>query len=329
VGSLRLLLAVCVLLSHAGVSILGWNPGVVAVISFFILSGYVMTLLIRRHYASPDRIVDFYLDRAARLFPQFLFYCLATAVLITNAEVDSQFLRGCDAYKLALNLAILPLDFFPGLESCMLIPQAWSLGLEMFFYLVVPLVFLLPREVTRLVVGGSIGVFLAAYLGIIDTDLYGYRLLPGVLFMFLVGAAHANGELLGENFPRTIWVGAVVLFITLLLVRSLFVLPYSKEVLLGLIIGIPVLGLVTKLRFSSLDEFLGNLSYGIFLNHFLCIWLLQSLFGLEIGRIRHVLLLLAMSAAMAFASYYLVERPALGWRRAVRYRPVQSNPLSH
>lgn len=320
VGGFRLVLALCVLLSHAGVDVWGWNPGVVAVISFFLLSGYVMTLLIKKYYASADRVTDFYVDRAARLFPQFLFYCLATGVLMATAEVSSPFLGGCEVHKIGLNLLILPLEFFQfrslGLENCMLVPQAWSLGLEMSFYLVAPAIVLLSKTARWLVVG-SVTVFLVAYFGLINTDTYGYRLLPGVLFIFVVGAASANHK---DKLPWIVWAGASLLFVVLLLDHSLFSLPYNKEVLLGLIIGIPALGVLKVKRFSVWDERIGNLSYGVFLNYFFCIWLMQSLLGLEITRIQPILSLLALSTTMGLMSYYLIERPALRWRRTVRYR---------
>jgi len=51
-GFYRLLLAFFVVTGHVGISILGYDPGVVAVVSFFLMSGYVMTGLIDRHYGN-------------------------------------------------------------------------------------------------------------------------------------------------------------------------------------------------------------------------------------------------------------------------------------
>src|SRR5947207_8786691 len=107
-GSLRLVLAAMVLLSHAGVEVYGYNPGVVAVVSFFLLSGYVMTLLIQKHYGSYDRITTFYRDRAGRLFPQFLLYSALTTALL-SVIASPTFHSQCNAGKVVLTFAMLPL----------------------------------------------------------------------------------------------------------------------------------------------------------------------------------------------------------------------------
>lgn len=61
----------------------------VAVISFFILSGYVMSILIDKYYKNPAAIPSFYLDRAARLFPQFLFYMILVSLCIYFLKIES------------------------------------------------------------------------------------------------------------------------------------------------------------------------------------------------------------------------------------------------
>jgi len=75
-GIFRLLLAISVLISHTQRTYFGLNLGVVAVISFLMLSGFVMTILIEKHYNSSRLVPSFYLDRAMRLQPQYLFYLL-------------------------------------------------------------------------------------------------------------------------------------------------------------------------------------------------------------------------------------------------------------
>ena len=82
VGSYRLLLAMLVAISHMGVMFVGFNPGVVAVVSFLIISGFVMTPLIDRSYNVPGKIGLFYLDRLLRLYPQFLLYFVLSCAVI-------------------------------------------------------------------------------------------------------------------------------------------------------------------------------------------------------------------------------------------------------
>jgi len=97
------------------------------------------------------------------------------------------------------SITIFPLNFFQfpalGLYNGQLLPQAWSLGLELSFYIVPPAIVFLPRIITW-AVAVSLGIFLLAYLGLIHPDIYGYRLLPGVLFIFAVGRHLGIGRLL-------------------------------------------------------------------------------------------------------------------------------------
>jgi peptidoglycan/LPS O-acetylase OafA/YrhL len=54
---------------------------------------------------------------------------------------------------------------------------------------------------------------------------------------------------------------------------------------------------------------------------------MKSLLGIESSDIRYVLLLLAFSTAMALVSYYVIELPALRWRRAVPYRTISPGEI--
>ncbi len=70
-GTFRLFLAMLVASSHTGLSLAGLNPGVMAVVGFYLISGYVTAGLMARHYSDPSQVSSFYLDRAIRLLPQY------------------------------------------------------------------------------------------------------------------------------------------------------------------------------------------------------------------------------------------------------------------
>jgi peptidoglycan/LPS O-acetylase OafA/YrhL len=159
----------------------------------------------------------------------------------------------------------------------MLIPQAWSLGLELSFYAVVPFLIVF-RQLTEWAALGSIAIFLLAFLGTINTELYAYRLLPGTLFVFLVGVALTRPDLFRRNIAATIWLGALALSIALHLSDQLYALPCSKEVIAGILIGIPALASLKRRSFSKWGEFAAKFSYGVFLSHFIFVMAIRSIF---------------------------------------------------
>lgn len=321
-GFYRLFLAMLVAISHAEISFYGYNPGVVAVISFFILSGYVMSMLVDKYYNKPSAVSSYYLDRAARLLPQFLFYMLMASACIYFLEIDSPFVNQLTVGKWLLNFLVIPQGFFMWwADGALVMPQTWSLGLEAMFYLVIPwIVILLTRRQIYALTLVSFCVFLAAYFGKINSDFFGYRLLPGTLFMFLVGWSFFQQDSSSKKFRHVIFFVSLALFVNLFVQKHLYQLPYNKEVLLGLLIGIVFIAALKERAFSQFDEFFGNLSYGVFLNHFIVIWLMRKFLNIKVFGIQHVLLLLAASTLVAWVSFLYIERPALRWRQSIRAR---------
>jgi peptidoglycan/LPS O-acetylase OafA/YrhL len=139
--------------------------------------------------------------------------------------------------------------------------------------------------------------------------------------MFLAGAAHAAAadDRPAHRFRHGVAIAAFVLLAFACTQPRYYALPYNKEVLLGLLLGLGALSVLRRLPFSRLDEFLGNLSYGVFLNHFIVIWWLRHYRGVEdYARFDDIMMMLLASILMAAASFHLVERPAIRWRRSIR-----------
>lgn len=325
-GTLRLLLALAVALSHAGLSIAGLNPGVIAVTGFYLVSGYVMAGLLQRHYPGPRHAGGFYLDRVLRLMPQYLFYLLLVlvwqfaALSPAPAATQAYFLsRQPDAVDLFNNLAVIPLNYFMwnGADRYTLIPPAWSLGAEMQFYLLAPFILLWPRRLLGLGLLG-LGVYLLAVFGQINSDWFGYRLLPGVLTFFLLGALlrhlhqHDRSRAALALVVVTV-LGSVAVGVLARAHGSLFQ-PYNQETLLGLILIFPLLHGLARRRRRGWDEHAGDLSYGLFLNHFLVLWVVFP-GGVSAAQLPVFLLL---GLLLAFLSQRYVERPVLALRKRLR-----------
>lgn len=318
---MRLLLALAVLCSHAGIRVQGLNPGVTAVIGFYLISGYVMTGLIRRHFHAAGRIPAFYVDRLLRILPQYLVYALGTLLWFGVTGARTPFLaREPGIEDLLNNLTVVPLNFymFNGADQFTLIPPAWSLGAELQFYLLAPVLVLWPRCGVALVVV-SLGVYAAALAGGLHSDWFGYRLLAGVLWVFAAGMAlfvlQRRKPLAAAVLAAAAPLVAATIYL-LLRAKGLHSVPYHQEVLLGWGLGIPVLHGLSRRRFGRLDALAGDVSYGLFLNHFLLIWLLFPSGGPERGN--ELVALMCASLLLGWATQRFIERPVLAWRRRLR-----------
>ncbi|WP_411384582.1 acyltransferase family protein [Pseudomonas sp. MPB03] len=314
-GAYRLLLAMLVAVSHMGVTFLGLNPGVVAVVSFLIISGFVMTSLIEKTYNTPGQIGLFYIDRLLRLYPQFLVYFVLSCVVIHFLLPGTPQAAALTLENIATSLLILPLGFYMfGITVPEILPPAWSLGLEMGFYLLIP--FLILYKTRGIAFALSVTVFMVASLGYLDTDIYGYRLLPGVLFIFLCGSYLYRAQAKG------LWIVSVTLLVAALMFLAIVAgiiprRPFNAEVTLGIALGLPAVFLLSRRKRHRLDEFLGNISYGVFLNHFVVMYVLRAFWPVAYSGLI-VTAVLVLSFALSGISYYWVERPALKLRHALR-----------
>ncbi len=321
-GTYRLMLALLVALSHVGVSIAGLNPGVVAVVGFYLVSGYVMTGLLRAHYSRSGGVAAFYLDRILRLFPHYLAVAAITFAWFVLTGAHTEYLRIRPTIgNLVENALVVPLNFymFNRSDEFTLIPPAWSLGAEIQFYVVIPLL-LLPagRRLRLTALGVSVGIYLFAASGIISSDFYGYRLLPGVLFMFLFGSFLYDTHQLDQRRANKLAVFVIIVtagIASLLHFAGKLALPYNSETMIGLVLGVVALQLLGNLRRRSIDDAIGNLSYGVFLNHFLVMWVFFD--GRVVG-LGATIGYLGASVLIAFLMYWSVERPILALRKALR-----------
>lgn len=168
-GSIRTLLAVAVLITHAdpllGVELLN---GDAAINCFFVISGFLMALILSEKYDDPRR---FYLNRFLRIYPPYyaalLFSLAVFGVLATSRHDPLEYLGQLWAHQtggLVLaalsNLTLIGVDLvryvsidngqlqFPsflyengsGGHNFLFVPQAWTLALELEFYLLAPFV---------------------------------------------------------------------------------------------------------------------------------------------------------------------------------------------
>lgn len=315
-GTYRLFLAALVALSHVGLSIGGLNPGVTAVVHFFLLSGFVMTALIRKYYLDIKEVPSFYIDRTLRLQPQYLFYLAFAIIYFFLIGIDAPTFGKITFTSAFLSALIIPtsfitFDLFGGLN---IIAPTWSLGLEVCFYLIVP--FLLIYRLRFAALLCSLFVFCLAYAQVINTDLYGYRLFPGTLFMFMLGS-YLHDKTSGA---RIVVMSVYALTCAMLFATMVFgvnLVANNAAVLVGLVTGVPIVAVLIKCNSGEIDRTLGNVSYGMFLNHFILIWIAQKI-GVTVWGPFEMTALLVVSFFIGWATYHFIERPVIAYRRNIR-----------
>ena len=276
-GYLRFILALFVLLSHTGVRFFSLNPGVFAVVIFYILSGYVTTYLFFEVIPAKNKVLNFYKDRLIRIFPLYLIILTITVLFITITGYGNPKFHIINTLS---NITIIPLNYYMYIDTNILsnpkwplIPPAWSLGTELQAYILLPFL-LLNRKLFFVFFILSFSIYTLANLSLLHPDYFGYRLIAGVLFFFLIGSLIRKKE---KKILKTIY--TVVFFEAFLLFVTDTINRYSftKETLLGLLVGIPTIWLLSNKKGILLNKLLGRLSYSIFLVHFFFIWLFKYL----------------------------------------------------
>ena len=260
-GSLRLVLALVVALSHVGVSWHDFHIGVMAVVVFFMLSGYVVAGLLAPGSPLGRSCTRFYVERAARLLPLYYAYLLIGGLLAVTNRIESPSVQGGGTPSQWLaNLLIIPLNYgmvIPGVDRFMLIPPAWSLGLEIQFYLLAPWILRKGRTIV-IAMAMTIAISAAAHLGLLQGDWFGYRLLAGNLYIFLSGAwlYRVHHQAASRTPLIAAWsVGLLLFVLTGILGR--WGIPFCFEVLVAYLVGLPLLAWLGRKPRATWDDQLG------------------------------------------------------------------------
>jgi peptidoglycan/LPS O-acetylase OafA/YrhL len=303
--------------------------GDLGVRTFFVISGFLITTLLRSEHEKRGRISlrDFYIRRVYRIFPAFYVYL---AVLLIVAALGWIALPTEDV----VFAATYTMNFHA--ERTWWLGHLWSLAVEEQFYLIWPLVMSLLRP--RRALWFAIAVIAAAPLLRVTAWVVwpAIRPLTDQAFPFVFDAL-ATGCVLAlarerlESSPTyLVWIDSPVFWaLPLACVFALAVPRTGFNLGLGVTIGNlgiamaihrcvrhPELPVGRVLEWRPL-VFIGGLSYSLYL------WQQPFINRHADGWIHSFPFHLILAFGVAMLSYYLVEQPvlALRARRAARKRP--------
>jgi peptidoglycan/LPS O-acetylase OafA/YrhL len=342
-GTLRVALALAVLLTHLPGARYHFVGGGLAVQCFYVISGFYMALVLDGKYHD---VGLFYSNRILRLLPTYLvamglaavaLVCLGASATISWPTVLAVFRHPVAAVILgAENLVVLgqellfwfrvstdgqfsfvpfvhpPSQSNPVAWQLLLVPQSWSLSMELMFYALAPFLARLSSRRLLALALVSVIVRLSGLWLALDYGLWHGRLFPTALFLFLLGMLAHRFLPLAARLPRV--TGWVAYGVVLALVVGYPLLPLPDEAGRWLMYGAVTAGvplIFSVLRTSALDRWIGDLSYPIYLCHLIVVGLVLTYeppfpAWLSIGGT----LILAVTLLL------FVEHPVERWRQA-------------
>ncbi len=312
-GIYRFLLAILVATSHIQSPFQEFHIGALAVIGFYTLSGYLMTLVyLQKFKPKPYSKRYFYLDRLIRIFPLYLFFTLLLLIFkITFLHQTPNF----SFLSIFSHLTLLPLNYYPFIPinlttdtNLPIISPTWSLATEFHFYLLVPFLVISPYFVA---LGSFASSFLFALVSLKSPDpfTYAYTLPAPIFFTFLSGSLlyyyQKHKQPIASFTLVTLWV-CFVLLLFILTFKSRHTSGFNIETITGFLLALPLINLLSRISpHNKLDKFFGALSYPIFLNHFLIL----DLFQIVIPNSSSLIFTLAISIVTAFLAHKYIETP--------------------
>jgi peptidoglycan/LPS O-acetylase OafA/YrhL len=276
-----------------------WGSPALAVDGFMVLSGFLMAyhwILRQEKFPSfKTQTQDFYLRRYFRIAP--LYYLLLAVALTYQSKLveiktvvntlvpppwkgrfvvfDNPIFASLSLENILSHISFT-FGFFPKFANSNILPD-WSIGLEMQFYLLFPLlVFLIAR------IGPLSVTFFSLMATIATNKLFGLYLTngplgrfpqPSLIFfklnLFLAGMAIAYAYLSKDNRQKLAW---LIIGIVSIYGANVQVMIITAVMAYLLIFDAERRELLSKIGSWKIFRFLGDTSYGLYLLHLLIIY---------------------------------------------------------
>ncbi|OAP42494.1 hypothetical protein AU381_14985 [Sinorhizobium glycinis] len=322
---LRAVAVIAVVAFHCRLPLTG--GGSIGVDLFFVLSGYLITSILRSEITETGTVslARFYWRRALRLWPPLLLMLAAyVAVAPTLFPARDAII---DTAIAATYLTDYAMAFW---HEPLMIGHTWSLSVEEHFYLLWPLVILATRALSQLA--------LARFLIVAFVAATAWRIADSLIWQdwyrtYYRFDTRMSGLMLGGLIAVMPWrpkpetaamIGRLAAYV---LIIGLLMAPFRSPAFIGwggMVVDLAAGGLIlsvfsaeaTKLhRFLTLRPlvYLGVISYSVYLWHYPMARLLR--YDLPSGVA--FLLVAGCSIAVAALSYELVEKPLKSMRRRI------------
>ena len=335
IDGLRAIAVVAVILYHAQITILGYQPfkgGFIGVDIFFVISGYLITSIILKELITTGTFSfkHFYERRVRRILPALLFVMLASLPFAWMYLPPSSFIDFSKSIIYSLGFGS---NFYfhysgqqYGAESGLLKPflHTWSLSVEEQFYILFPIVLIIIFKYLRkylihiLILGFIISLVLADW-GSRNHSSFNFYILPTRSFELLTGSILAYYEINNGHRSENKRLNLILPTIGLLLIgHSIFFFNdkmfHPSFYTLSPIIGVCLIiwfssqnELITKLLSTKLFTGIGLISYSLYLWHY-PIFAFARLNEIFNQNFFFKLGFILLTCVLSIFSYFLVEK---------------------
>jgi peptidoglycan/LPS O-acetylase OafA/YrhL len=347
-GTIRILLALSVVVWHVPGNHYRMLNAAVAVLLFFVVSGFYMALVINEKYApsGPGWVQRFYRARFLRLYPTYLAMCMvmvgwfwwthspnAFTSRLAAVPIGEQLLLalinigivGQDLYELMNHIGAAQVRAFFGASffnpAFMLVGQAWSLSSEIFFYALAPFIVRSPLRIVVLI-APSLAIRFAMVGAGWPSGLWGYWFFPASACMFAMGSlSYFVYRWIGKwrwsvaigwcaMVAAVSWVAVVsVIYGVALPVNGTNSLDEPRFWAVYLAFAALLPFVFCASKRTVIDRTIGDLSYPLYIVHGLVIGLVLYRLGLPAGSVRLMVVATVASLIAALAMRAAVEIP--------------------
>lgn len=324
---------------------------------FFVLSGFLITeILLKQQYCNQKRseiLKKFYIKRTLRIFP--IYYLVIIFALFLNLDNSRSFA----GYTLTYTLNFY--NVFTG-DIGTSLSHLWSLCVEEQFYLVWPILLLIvkPLNHLKLIIAMIVLAILIRFVffavKVPNYSIYNYRMMPACMDALGIGALLAYLKLnkagLLEQLLKKIYIPFIALCLFIIVVFLLKDTGIISETLFRFfvsvcsffLIGCSIFKMNNRFgRFleNKVIQYLGRISYGLYLYHFIVSSLLNGWYHNYWDSIATSIpavlrynsylisfpLYLAITIALASLSYYIIEKPFLKLKEKIENKWKQNSNL--
>ncbi len=358
-GLIRTALAIAVVWAHcSGAGEVVFAVGRSAVQLFYMISGFLIAHVLATNPRYRDPLV-FYASRALRLYPIYAAVAVLSLLIFRGGnhpffETYQRLPPSADLLLIAANALIIGLDWLNfltvvdghvaftstsslTLDAGVIIPPAWTLGVEISFYALAPFILRRTAVMVALLVLSVLVRAATISLGVGLADPWTYRFFPSELALFLCGAlcqryllpawtrfTAARGSWHAPGLATAVILAAFVL-------QPLIPLPDAIAIPLFYALFLLLLPLAFLYQNASpADRAIGDLSYPIYLCHMLCVLCISVLlWGTPLsGSMAACLLIMVASILVAWGLNRYIGIPMEALRRRIGAPPPPSAPPS-